>query len=127
MQERNIDGLLPARPDGITPVTFHFAEDTQPTEPQWSGLKGIFLNILFYFIYFERGGKRGRKRERNISVWLPLTWPPLGTWPATQACCPDWESNQQPFGLQPTLNPLSNTSQGLKWIIFIFSNRKQTD
>ena len=24
--------------------------------------------------------------ERNINVWLPLTWPPLGTWPATQAC-----------------------------------------
>ena len=22
----------------------------------------------------------------NISVWLPLTWPPLGTWPATQTC-----------------------------------------
>ena len=26
------------------------------------------------------------ERERNITVWLPLTWPPLGTWPATQAC-----------------------------------------
>ena len=26
--------------------------------------------------------------------------------------CPDWESNWQPFGLQPTLNPLSHTSQG---------------
>ena len=26
--------------------------------------------------------------------------------------CPDWESNQQPFGSQPTLNPLSYSSQG---------------
>ena len=26
--------------------------------------------------------------------------------------CPDWESNQQPFGSQPVLNPLSYTSQG---------------
>ena len=25
--------------------------------------------------------------------------------------CPDWESNQQPFGLQPVLNPLRYTSQ----------------
>ena len=26
--------------------------------------------------------------------------------------CPDWESNRQPFGSQPALNPLSYTSQG---------------
>ena len=38
--------------------------------------------------------------ERNISVWLPLTCSPLETWPATQAMCPDWESNQRPFGSQ---------------------------
>ena len=27
--------------------------------------------------------------------------------------CPDWESNRQPFGLQPALNPLNYASQGL--------------
>ena len=43
----------------------------------------FFFTILF--IYFQRKGKGG-ERERNISVWLPLMWPPLGTWPATQAC-----------------------------------------
>ena len=26
--------------------------------------------------------------------------------------CPDWELNRQQFGSQPTLNPLSYTSQG---------------
>ena len=26
------------------------------------------------------------ERERNINVWLPLIHPPLGAWPATQAC-----------------------------------------
>ena len=25
-----------------------------------------------------------KERERNINVWLPLMWPPLGTWPVTQ-------------------------------------------
>ena len=32
--------------------------------------------------------KGGRKREGNIDVrdWSPLARPPLGTWPATQAC-----------------------------------------
>ena len=40
--------------------------------------------------------------ERNISVWLPLMCPALGTRPATEACDSpqDWESNQQPFGSQ---------------------------
>ena len=29
---------------------------------------------------------------------LSSTTPPLGIWPATQACALDWELNQQPFG-----------------------------
>ena len=32
--------------------------------------------------------------------------------------CPDWESNPQPFGSQPTLNLLSYTSQGPSINIF---------
>ena len=32
------------------------------------------------YLLLERGGGREKERERNISVWLPLTWP------ATQAC-----------------------------------------
>ena len=36
-------------------------------------------------------GKGGRKG--NINVWLPLTHPLLGTWPATQAC--DLTGNSQ--------------------------------
>ena len=43
-------------------------------------------------------------------MWLPLKWPPLGTWPG--GTCPDWESNWWPFSLQPALSPLSYTSQG---------------
>ena len=44
-----------------------------------------FLKNIYLFI-FERGEGREKERERNISVWLPLTWPQLGTWPSTQAC-----------------------------------------
>ena len=40
----------------------------------------MFLKILF--IYFS---ERGRKGKRNISVWLPLVHPLLGTWPETLA------------------------------------------
>ena len=35
---------------------------------------------------FREGEGREKERERNINMWLPLTWPPLGTWPTTQAC-----------------------------------------
>ena len=56
----------------------------------------IFKNFLkdlhFYFckdfiyLFLERGERREKEREKNIHVWLPLMCPPLGTWPATQAC-----------------------------------------
>ena len=42
----------------------------------------IFLKILFIF----RGEGREKERERNVTVWLLLTCPLLGIWPATQAC-----------------------------------------
>ena len=45
--------------------------------------KKFFLKKIV-FIFRERG--REGERKRNIHVWLPLTWLPLGTWPATQAC-----------------------------------------
>ena len=44
--------------------------------------------------------KGGRKRERNINVWLPLMRSLLGTWPATQACALTGYQTHQPFGLQ---------------------------
>ena len=46
----------------------------------------FILKILFLFRFLERGDGRKKERERNINVWLPLTHPLLGTWPATQAC-----------------------------------------
>ena len=45
----------------------------------------LFLKIFIY-LFLERGEGREKERERNINVCLPLMWPPLGTWPTTQAC-----------------------------------------
>ena len=50
----------------------------------------FFLNFFDeffkrFYLFLERGEKE-KERERNISVWLPLTCPLVGTWPATQAC-----------------------------------------
>ena len=44
----------------------------------------FFFNFIYLFLE-NREGKE-KERERNINVWLPLTGPPLGTWPTTQAC-----------------------------------------
>ena len=42
----------------------------------------IKVEVFFlkrFYLFLERG--REGERERNINVWLPLMWPPLGTWP----------------------------------------------
>ena len=75
----------------------------QPTEPPSQGR----INILFYLfitdficIFFDRGEGREEERERNIDVWLPFTYPVLGNLACNPGMCHDWESNQQPCGLQ---------------------------
>ena len=56
----------------------------------------VFFFKDFIYLFLERG--RDGERGRDINVWVPLTCPPLGTWPATQACALDQELNRQPFG-----------------------------
>ena len=72
------------------------------------------LNLLFFkrfYLFLERG-MEGKVRERRINVWLPLTCPLLGTWPATQACAMR-TGNQtwNPLVCRPALNPLNHASQ----------------
>ena len=66
----------------------------------------------FIYLLSERGEGREKERERNSHVWLPLSRPLLGTWPATQACA--LTGNRTADGLVPrlVLNPLSHTSRG---------------
>ena len=65
--------------------------------------------ILFLFL------EKGEDRERNISVWLLLMRPLLGTWPTTQvyALTGNWMDDH--LVCRPALNPLSHTSQGCDW------------
>ena len=69
----------------------------------------FFLKILFIFRERRREGEReGEKYQCVVDSHVAPTWD-LAYNPGM---CPDWESNWQPFGLQPMLNPLSHTSQG---------------
>ena len=55
----------------------------------------LFLKILFIF---RQRGREGEKHQCVVASYVPPHW---GTWPAIHAgMCPDWESNQQPFGSQ---------------------------
>ena len=46
----------------------------------------FFFKEDFIYLFLESREGKVEERERNINVWLPLTRPLLGTWPATQAC-----------------------------------------
>ena len=59
----------------------------------------VVFFLRFYLFIFRQRGREG-ERDRNINVWLSLLLPPLGTWPATQACALDWKLNRRPFGSQ---------------------------
>ena len=56
----------------------------------WIKIGHVFFAILCFkknilFIYFlERGERKEKETERNISVWLPLVHPLLGAWPGPQ-------------------------------------------
>ena len=54
----------------------------------------------------------GRKREKNINVWLPLEGLLLGTWPTIQACVLPRNRTSNPLVHWLALNPVNHTSQG---------------
>ena len=69
----------------------------------------FFFKILFICFQRVREGEReGEKYQCAVASHTP----PTGDLACNPGMCPDWESNQRPFGSQPTLNPLSHTSQG---------------
>ena len=73
----------------------------------------FFLKIIYLFILFlERGEWREKEMERNINVWLPLVYPLLRTWPATQAFALTGNQTSNPLVFRLALDPLSHTSQG---------------
>ena len=44
-----------------------------------------------------------KERERNISMWLALLCPQLGTWPTTQACALTGDRTSGPLVSRPAL------------------------
>ena len=74
----------------------------------------------FIYLFLEKG--REKERETDINVWLPLTYPLLGTWPSTQACALTGNGTGDPLVSRQAVNPLSHTSQGSA---FFFHERER--
>ena len=72
--------------------------------------KKNFFKILFIYFLEREEGRRG-ERERNISVWLPIVRPPLGTWPTTQPCALTGNRTGDPLVHRPALNPLATPAR----------------
>ena len=70
-----------------------------------------FFLRFFKFIFRERGREGEREGEKHQCV-VASRAPGTGDLACNPGMCPDWELNWRPPSLQPTLNPLSYTSQG---------------
>ena len=54
-------------------------------EVEESCMNPYMYAVLFIYLFLEGKGERKRGRETSVCGCLSK-WPPLGTWPATQAC-----------------------------------------
>ena len=72
----------------------------------------IFFKKLFYLFIFRQRGRVGEKGREKHQCVIASHVPRTGDLALNPGMCPDWESNWRPFDLQPSLNPLSYTSQG---------------
>ena len=53
--------------------------------------------MLFIYLFKEKGREREREGEKHRCVVASFT-PPTGDLAGNPGICPDWESNQRPFG-----------------------------
>ena len=95
-------------------ISFFSFADTPLVQPLHSlpDLFSSFFKKGFTYLFLERGEGKEKERETNISVWLPLMRPLLGTKPATQACALTGNQTSDPLVLSLALSALSHTSQG---------------
>ena len=61
--------------------------------------QSVFFKNFYFFILREKGREGEREGEKNQCV-VASHVPPTGDPACNSGMCPDWESNQQPFGLQ---------------------------
>ena len=77
----------------------------------------IFFNFIYLFIFRERGREGEREGEKHQCVVASRALP-TGGLAHNPGMCPDWESNQRPFGSQAGTQPTEPHQPGKILIIF---------
>ena len=77
----------------------------------FTDLFSVFFKNIHLFTFRQRG-REARKRTEISMCGCLLCAPPLGAWPATQACALTGNQTSDPLVYRPMLNLLSHTSQG---------------
>ena len=77
-----------------------------------------FLKRFYLFIFREKGREGEREGEKHQYVVASHT-PPNGDLARNPGMCPDWELNQQPFGLQAGTQSTEPHQPGLMSHIYI--------
>ena len=80
-------------------------------------LKKFFKDLFIYLFIFREVGREGEREGEKHQCVVASHVAPTVDLACNPGMCPDWESNHRPFGSQPMLNPLSYTSQGIKFFI----------
>ena len=78
--------------------SFSFFLSPEPPPINISSGKEL-LKKYFIYLFLERGKGRGKEGEKHQCV-VASHMPPTGDLAYNPDMCPDWESNQLPFGLQ---------------------------
>ena len=73
--------------------------ETSVYKKQRENVYFLFLKIIYLLIIRERGREGEREGEKQLCVVASCTSPP-GDLACNLGICPDWELNQQLFGLQ---------------------------
>ena len=87
-------------------IKIYFKVNTSKTDNK-------FFKRFYLFIVRDRKRDGEREGEKHQCVVASHVLP-TGDLACNPGMYPDWESNRWLFGSQPTLNPLSYTSQGKK-------------
>ena len=91
----------------------HFRKRTLKRVIAFSHFSILFYFLRFYlFIFRERdreGEREGEKHQCAVASWEPLT----GDLAHNPCTCPDWESNQWPFGSQAGTQSIEPHQPGL--------------
>ena len=98
-----IVGIFSAYEEGLSILSSFLPSpfSRMPLSTKWLEFWYLFLFCLRLHLFLERG--RERERERNISVWLPLARPLLGTW-QPQVCTLTGDQTSNPLVHRLVLN-----------------------